>query len=85
MARKLGRGLANVTTGLLEIPRQMMRTLEQEGIIAGLTVGMVKGVGWAVSRELVGIYEVVTFVAPQPNEYGVILEPEFVYSHQEWQ
>jgi len=85
MARKLGRGVANVATGVFEIPRQMKRTLDQEGAIAGLTVGVVKGVGWAVSRELVGIYEVVTFVMPQPNEYGVILEPEFVYSRYEWQ
>lgn len=85
MARKLGRGVANVATGVLEIPRQMAHTIEQDGIIAGLTVGTVKGVGWAVSRELVGIYEVATFIMPQPDEYGVILEPEFVYNHWEWQ
>ena len=84
--RKFSRGVTNVVTGWLEIPIQISQTTEQEGSIAGSTVGLVKGIAHGIGRTLVGLVEVVTF--PFPNHtgdenvgediYGPLIEPEFV-------
>ena len=84
--RKLGRGLANTVTGVLELPAQIGRTTELDGSIAGASLGVLRGVGWSLGRTLAGMYEVVTFLLPNHPEvnrtggdpYRTIVEPEFV-------
>ena len=41
--RKLGRGVANVATGFLEVPRNVVDVTKYEGPIAGATYGFFKG------------------------------------------
>ena len=76
--RKLGRGLANTITGFLELPAGVVDAAEEEGYIAAVTYGVVKGLALSVLRTGVGVYETVTFLIPLPWGYEPILEPEFM-------
>ncbi len=76
--RKLGRGLANTITGFLELPAGVVDAAEEEGYIAAVTYGVVKGLSLSVLRTGVGVYETVTFLIPLPWGYEPILEPEFM-------
>jgi len=64
-ARKFGRGLAGMTTGFLEFPGNTYAETEKRGAV-GVPIGMAKGLGMIVSRELVGVYEVVSAPFPAP-------------------
>lgn len=81
-AKKLGRGLANILTGWIELPKNIYDTSVEDNPLAGLTIGLAKGVGMTIVRTGAGIYEVVTFPFPIPEDYGPVLEPEFVFSEQ---
>jgi putative exosortase-associated protein (TIGR04073 family) len=78
MARKLGRGVGNILTGWIEMPKNIYDTSVENNVLAGITLGLVKGVGKTVMRTVVGAYETVTFPIPVPEDYAVIVEPEFV-------
>lgn len=85
MARKLGRGAANVLTAPLEVARIMQLTGEREGGMASLTVGVMQGFKAFAVREAVGLFEVVTFFTPFPNGFMPLVRPEFVYVDGAWQ
>ena len=72
---KLGRGLVNTLTGLLEIPSNELKTCKSDGAPIGLTVGLAKGIALGLYRTLVGVYEVVTFALPAPAGYEAITDP----------
>ena len=77
--RKLGRGLANLIGGPLELPLTIREVGLEKGPIAGVTLGTLLGVGAAMTRSLVGAVEVVTFLLPLPKcGYEPILQPEFI-------
>ncbi len=78
--RKLGRGLANILTGWIEIPKNIYDTSVEDNIGMGLTVGLAKGIGMTVVRTGAGIYETITFPFPLPEDYEPLLEPEYVLS-----
>jgi len=80
--RKLGRGVANIGTGVLELPINIVAVTEEDGYVAGVTYGIVKGLAWSVLRTMVGVYEVVTFPIPFPQDYEPVLEPEFLLGNQ---
>ncbi|MBD3296577.1 MAG: exosortase system-associated protein, TIGR04073 family, partial [Candidatus Omnitrophica bacterium] len=42
-AKKLGRGLANVLTGWVELPKNIYDTSVEENVLSGLTMGLAKG------------------------------------------
>lgn len=77
---KLGRGVANVLTGWMELPKNVYETSVEENAFSGLTVGLAKGVGMTIVRTGAGIYETVTFPFPIPENYLPVLEPEFVFA-----
>lgn len=79
-AKKLGRGLANVLTGWVELPKNIYDTSVEENVLSGLTMGLAKGVGMTIVRTGAGVYETVTFPFPIPEDYQPVLEPEFVFS-----
>lgn len=79
-AKKLGRGLANIVTGWVELPKNIYDTSVEENILSGLTMGLAKGVGMTIVRTGAGVYETVTFPFPIPEDYQPVLEPEFVLS-----
>jgi putative exosortase-associated protein (TIGR04073 family) len=57
---KLGRGVAGVTAGVLELPNQMVAETGENGLASGLTVGFAKGLGGVVTRELVGLSQILS-------------------------
>lgn len=71
---QLGRGLANVLFGALEIPGNIFRVTATEGDFPGLTKGTCLGIWRFFCREIVGVVEVVTF----PFGWQPIIEPAYV-------
>jgi putative exosortase-associated protein (TIGR04073 family) len=76
-AHKFGRGLANLGLGMMEVPAQIDHEARRRGPFWAASLGFAKGMGGFVTRELVGLYEVVTFPAPVPRGYLPILSPEY--------
>jgi putative exosortase-associated protein (TIGR04073 family) len=79
-ADKLGRGIANIVTGILVLPGSIARETEEDGA-EGIPAGIGLGLGRTVARELVGVYEVVTFPIPVPHDYAPILEPPYPWQY----
>ena len=77
---KFSRGVVNVGTAPLEIPKQMVKRAQDGkgpgGQLAGYITGAFTGIGWGIWRLGSGIIDV--FSAPFPgNEEGKIT-PEFI-------
>jgi putative exosortase-associated protein (TIGR04073 family) len=82
--RKLGRGIANVGTcplELLRIPEQVGR---RDGYLSGMTVGLLQGLWGGVLRGVAGVFEIATFYAELPKDYGPLVHPEFIFAHGSW-
>ncbi len=77
--QKLYRGVMNVLTGVLEIPRNVWIMRYEHGPAAGMTLGLAKGLVFASARMLAGAYEAVTFPVPLPLHYRPVVRPEFVW------
>jgi putative exosortase-associated protein (TIGR04073 family) len=80
---KLGRGLADMTTGFLELPGNIVAESRDHGAGSAATIGFAKGVGMIPVRELVGVYNFVTAPFPYPNDYGPILHPKYPWGYFE--
>jgi putative exosortase-associated protein (TIGR04073 family) len=86
--RKFGRGISNVAFGVLEIPIRAYDVNFEEGGIASVTYGTLKGIAYFVARECVGVVEIVTFPIPLPGTpddphdvgwgTGPIMQPEWI-------
>ena len=75
---KIGRGISNVMSAPLELPKNIGDANKSDGIFAGLTWGILQGVADTIGRIVVGAYEVITFPFPIPEDYKPILtEPEY--------
>lgn len=82
MAFKLVRGVANVTTSVVEIPKQSYLMVRDRGKV-GYLVGPLKGMGMAFYRLFAGLTETVFFAVPQPGYYDPMVYPEYVW--QGWE
>ena len=80
-ARKLGRGVANLSLGVLAIPGEIVETTRENGPFVGATWGFTKGVGMLVASEVVGLWEVLTCPFETPPRFEPILEPEFPWGY----
>ncbi len=76
--RKLGRGIANVGFGWMELFKGIQSVGQEKGFWAGVTWGPLYGGANAVKRTAVGVSEALTFPVAGPTNYQPILEPEFV-------
>jgi putative exosortase-associated protein (TIGR04073 family) len=89
---KLGRGIANIAFGPLEVIIQPLEVAEAKGNIAALTYGLIRGVGMVVARVVVGATDIVTFYMPLPGctddpedvgwGYGPIMRPAWVIDRE---
>jgi putative exosortase-associated protein (TIGR04073 family) len=79
--RKLGRSLANLTTGVIVLPAKVIETTRAQGPFVGATWGLVKGIGWVVATETIGLFELVTCPFETPPDFKPILQPEFPWGH----
>ena len=89
---KLGRGVANIAFGPLELVQQPLDVAQEKGNIAALTYGVFRGVGMTVARAVVGVVDIVTFLMPLPGctddpedvgwGYGPMLRPAWVIDRE---
>lgn len=61
---RLNSGFMNIVTGPLELIYQPKEEMKRTDPLRGLIPGVVKGVTWLVVREVVGIFEIGTFILP---------------------
>jgi putative exosortase-associated protein (TIGR04073 family) len=77
--RKLARGATNVSTGWLEVFKQIGVETKTNGNFSGIFVGPFKGLFKAIGRTAAGLYDVMTFIIPVPADFEPLIEPEFVF------
>lgn len=75
---KLAHGIANTVTGIGEIPKNVMHTMDEKGAGYGLTAGLLTGIIYAVGRTLTGAVDLVTFIIPTKP----IIYPDYIW--QNW-
>ena len=80
-ARKVGRGLAALTCGFLEVPGNIVKLTRERNAVWGFTLGTAVGAGKIVPRVLVGAYEFLTAPLPYPSGFQPILQPEFPWGY----
>ena len=78
MAVKLTRGVTNVATAIVELPKQIYLTT-RSGDKAGMVIGPLKGLGMTMYRAFTGTVETVFFLVPQPGYYDPMIDPEYVW------
>ena len=76
---KFGRGVTNIATGWVEIPKEIARYVNKTSDIAGFVVAPLKGTAKAIARTAVGVYDLLTFLIPLPRRYEPVIEPEYVF------
>jgi len=67
---KAGRGVVNVVTGWIEVPKNLHLGLQEDNPVLGAGWGLIKGLGLAATRMVFGAYEVITFPLPYPAAYA---------------
>lgn len=82
MATKAVRGMANITTGWLELPKQIYVTYKEDGAAKGIFVGPLKGLGMTLFRTVSGVGELATFFVAWPGFYDPYFDPEFVWQKE---
>lgn len=82
MAIKFTRGIANVATSIVELPKQTIITGRDMGAY-GYIIGPIKGVGMTFYRGVIGVAETLFCMVPQPGYYDPMIDPEYVW--QGWE
>ena len=67
---KAGRGLTNVLTGWIELPKQIHMGSQESNPVSGLARGFIKGAGLTLLRLGMGVYEAVTFPISYPKDFA---------------
>jgi len=82
MTVKLLRGVINVVTCPLEVPRQIDRQVHLRGVCEGSGVGFLAGVGMTLFRAVAGGVEAALFLVPEPGFYDPLITP--AYAWEDW-
>jgi putative exosortase-associated protein (TIGR04073 family) len=82
MSSKATRGIANIATGWLELPKQIYITSKEDGTAKGIFVGPLKGMGMTIIRTISGAAEFLTFFSSYPNFYAPYFEPAYVWQKE---
>jgi len=77
IGEKLGNGLANVVTGVAEIPKTIMIVSREKGPAYGATVGFMTGTVHMLGRTLLGALDLVTFMIPTES----LVKPDYIWNH----
>lgn len=77
MGTKLGNGIANVVTGIAEIPKTIIVSNRANGAAYAATAGFVSGLFHTVGRTLLGAGDIATFMIPTKP----IVKPDFIWQH----
>lgn len=77
---KLSRGVANVFSGFLEVPRTMGEEWKiSKNAAVGLFAGFFKGIVLGVVRTGSGLWDVLTFPIAVPKDYEPLYKPDYVF------
>lgn len=79
MAFKFTRGITNVATSVVEIPKQSYLAVRDQGAV-GYVIGPLKGLGMTIYRTFIGAVETAFFLIPQPGYYDATIDPDFVWN-----
>ncbi len=79
MVFKFTRGIANLVTSPVEIPKQSYLTVRDRGPI-GYLIGPLKGIGMTTYRAVIGGVETIFFMVPQPGYYDPMVDPDYVWN-----
>lgn len=63
-ADKLGRGIANLITGWMEIPKNIVHTYNDTNLPFAAFGGTIKGVVYGLGRMATGVFDMATFYVP---------------------
>jgi len=66
---KMGRGITNILTGWIEIPKQVHLGSRDENPVTGFGRGLFKGASLTLLRGGIGLYEALTFPLPYPRGF----------------
>lgn len=72
---KLVNGVANVVTGIVEIPKTIIIISRSEGVAYGATAGFMMGITQMAGRTLHGALDVATFMIPTKP----LVTPDYVW------
>ena len=76
MAEKAESGIVNITTGILELPKNTINTVnESDNIVFGIIGGAIKGSLHTAGRISAGVADLLTFFVPTEP----ISQPEYVW------
>jgi putative exosortase-associated protein (TIGR04073 family) len=78
MAFKFTRGVTNIATCFVELPKQTYLTTRDRGA-TGYVIGPIKGIFMTIYRAFAGISETALFMVPQPGYYDAMISPEYVW------
>lgn len=78
MMTKLSRGVVNVATSPIELPRQIGIQVNEKGGV-GLIVGPLTGAVMTGYRAVMGAAEIALFMVPAPGYYDPMIDPEFAW------
>lgn len=78
---KLIRGVVNLSTGWIEIPRQIYEVGTHEGWVRGILRGPFDGIGMFFARTVAGALETATFPVPLPT-YKPLLMPVYAWESE---
>jgi putative exosortase-associated protein (TIGR04073 family) len=78
MFKKLGRGTMNVLVGWVEVPKNISLRWKETDPLSGTVWGGFEGIAWGFARTVGGVYEIVSFPFPYPENYDPLIEPEFI-------
>lgn len=77
---KFGRGMANIVISPGELYTQPVLLMKDQADSTAIFGGLLKGVAMFLVREVVGVYEVVTFPIPFPKGYRPIIQPATTFT-----
>ncbi|MDD5226065.1 MAG: exosortase system-associated protein, TIGR04073 family [Candidatus Omnitrophica bacterium] len=77
---KFGRGMANILISPAEIYAQPVLLSQTNEIPTALFGGLLKGISMFIVREVVGVYDVITFPIPIPKGYKPVFTPATTFS-----
>lgn len=77
VGEKLGNGIANAVTGVVEIPKTMIITGRRHGATYGMTAGFFTGLFHSVGRSVIGALDIATFLIPTTP----IVRPNYIWEN----
>ncbi len=73
--QKFASGIANATTGFIELPKNIILTSQKEGPLQGITIGTAQGILHTIGRSLLGVLDATTFFIPAKP----LVNPPFIW------